>query len=166
MKQPVSFHPTASFASYLLGTLPHPLSGCARQAPDLTYPPPNRRSTQKTSAAPRLQRPPCRKEPPKDREAAPRHAVSGLLLLLLPPPPPLPPSPSYLRPAPLPGSNSPPRRRPNSRESRRRLPAEVGGARARHDRYVRRAALRGRRAASPSALGRFPKASLRVVQCC
>lgn len=94
MKQPVSFHPTASFASYLLGTLPHPLSGCARQAPDLTYPPPNRRSTQKTSAAPRLQRPPCRREPPKDREAAPRHAVSGLLLLLLlPPPPPHPPSP-------------------------------------------------------------------------
>lgn len=92
MKQPVSFHPTASFASYLLGTLPHPLSGCARQAPDLTYPPPNRRSTQKTSAAPRLQRPPCRREPPKDREAAPRHAVSGLLLLL-PPPPPRPPSP-------------------------------------------------------------------------
>lgn len=92
MKQPVSFHPTASFASYLLGTLPHPLSGCARQAPDLTYPPPNRRSTQKTSAAPRLQRPPCRREPPKDRKAAPRHAVSGLLLLL-PPPPPRPPSP-------------------------------------------------------------------------
>lgn len=92
MKQPVSFHPTVSFASYLLGTLPHPLSGCARQAPDLTYPPPNRRSTQKTSAAPRLQRPPCRREPPKDRKAAPRHAVSGLLLLL-PPPPPHPPSP-------------------------------------------------------------------------
>lgn len=76
MKQPVSFHPTASFAGYLLGARhpPTPAAGlrAAGSRPRLPAAQPPLHAENFTSAAPRLQRPPCGREPPEGRGAAPR----------------------------------------------------------------------------------------------